>query len=62
MRRTSGGKRDAHHFANHGNPRASYSEVCNRIDGDNGFYPDDGLMRGEDESRPFAAHKDGRRY
>lgn len=56
------GKRDAHHFVNRSQRPAKYLEVGNRIEGDNGFYPDDDLMWIETEDGHVAAHKDGRRY
>ena len=56
------GKRDAHHFSNRSQRPAKYLEIGNRIEGDNGFYPDDDLMWVETEEGTVAAHKDGRRY
>lgn len=56
------GKRDAHHFVNRSQRPAKYLEIGNRIEGDNGFYPDDDLMWVETEEGMVAAHKDGRRY
>jgi uncharacterized cupin superfamily protein len=56
------GKRDAHHFVNRSQRPAKYLEIGNRIEGDNGFYPDDDLMWIETEDGHVPAHKDGRRY
>lgn len=56
------GSRDAHHFVNRSQRPAKYLEIGNRIEGDNGFYPDDDLMWVETEEGMVAAHKDGRRY
>jgi uncharacterized cupin superfamily protein len=56
------GNKDGHHFVNRSGAPAAYLEIGNRIEGDNGLYPDDDLMWAEDESGVFAAHKDGRRY
>ena len=56
------GKKDAHHFVNRSASPATYLEIGNRTEGDNGFYPDDDLAWGEDENGRFTAHKDGRRY
>lgn len=56
------GARDGHHFVNRSAGIARYLEIGSAIEGDNAFYPDDDLLLGEDESGPFFAHKDGRRY
>ena len=56
------GNKDGHHFVNRSGAPATYLEIGNRIEGDNGLYPDDDLMWAEDEKGVFAAHKDGRRY
>jgi len=56
------GVRDAHHLVNRGGAPATFLEIGNRIEGDNGFYPDDDLMWGFDEKGEYPAHKDGRRY
>jgi len=56
------GKKDGHHFVNRSAAPVTYLEIGNRIEGDNGLYPDDDLMWVEDENGVFAAHKDGRRY
>lgn len=56
------GKRDAHHFINRTNARATYLEIGNRVDGDNAFYPDDDLMWVDAGDGLYGAHKDGRRW
>ena len=56
------GKRDGHHMVNRSDAPARYLEIGNRIDGDNGFYPDDDLLWIEREDGTHAAHKDGRSY
>jgi uncharacterized cupin superfamily protein len=56
------GKRDGHHFINRSQRPAKYLEIGNRVDGDNGFYPDDDLMWLGTEDGHIPAHKDGRRY
>jgi uncharacterized cupin superfamily protein len=57
-----GGRKDGHHFVNRSAAPATYLEIGDRPEGDNGLYPDDDLMWVEDENGVFAAHKDGRRY